>query len=396
MRENAGRCAWKPILGQTRRRRKWQGIYTERELQELVIYERARADRTGHSLSLVVAHLNGASENARELAQVIDSLSRSIRTTDHLGWLDRKQLGVVLPLTSHAGAVRFVETLTGGSPGRKDDVVQELSFTIHSYPDRWIDGQHGKNGGNGNGEERERPDSTENFTREVPRWKRALDIAGASLGLVILMPLFAVIALYIKLVSPGPILFRQERVGLARRPFTFYKFRTMHHRNDVLGHTHHLKDLINSEKPMTKLDDTDSRIIPGGRILRKLSVDEFPQIINILKGDMSMVGPRPCIPYEADEYLQWHAGRFSVLPGLTGLWQVSGKNKLSFQEMIRLDIAYENKMSLWFDLWIVLRTFPTLVGLAVEGFGNRMRRRRERLSGDNSRQTSGDSKVAAS
>ncbi|MCK4516742.1 MAG: sugar transferase, partial [Spirochaetaceae bacterium] len=126
------------------------------------------------------------------------------------------------------------------------------------------------------------------------------------------------------------------------------------------------------DKPMIKLDGVDPRIIKGGRILRKVALDELPQLLNIIKGDMSLVGPRPCIPYEADEYHQWHARRFSILPGLTGLWQVSGKNKLTFRQMIRLDIAYENKMSLWFDLWIILRTFPTIMKLGLEGARRRM------------------------
>jgi lipopolysaccharide/colanic/teichoic acid biosynthesis glycosyltransferase len=125
---------------------------------------------------------------------------------------------------------------------------------------------------------------------------------------------------------------------------------------------------------MEKLDEYDPRIIPGGRILRKLAIDELPQIFNVLRGEMSLVGPRPCIPYEADEYERWHTHRFTILPGLTGLWQVSGKNKLTFAEMIRLDIAYERNMSLWIDLWIIVRTIPTVIGLGLEGAGNRLAR----------------------
>jgi lipopolysaccharide/colanic/teichoic acid biosynthesis glycosyltransferase len=129
---------------------------------------------------------------------------------------------------------------------------------------------------------------------------------------------------------------------------------------------------------MEKLDEYDPRIIPGGRILRKLAIDELPQIFNVLRGEMSLVGPRPCIPYEADEYERWHTHRFTILPGLTGLWQVSGKNKLTFAEMIRLDIAYERSMSLWIDLWIIIRTIPTVIGLGLEGAGNRLARIRLR------------------
>jgi len=288
-----------------------------------------------------------------------------------------------------------VETLLEQPDNGHENVARNLAFAIHSYPDKWIDGQHRPDVGNG--ESPKGKDAGANFMQPVPTWKRALDLVGATLGLMILSPLFLVVGLYIKLVSPGPVFFTQKRVGLARREFTFLKFRTMHHNNPVVEHSHHLKDLINFDKPMTKLDGTDRRIIKGGRILRKLAVDELPQVINVIRGDMSLVGPRPCIPYEAEEYLQWHAGRFSVLPGMTGLWQVSGKNKLTFQQMIRLDIEYQRRMSLWFDLWIILKTFPTLVGLAVEGVGNRMARRRKRLSGkDPSEERVRDSGVAAS
>jgi len=391
------------------------GIYHDDELQELIMYEKARADRTGDHLSVVLCDVSRLGGDKYLIGGVIREITTSVRATDHVGWYNRSKLGVVLPLTSRCGAEQFVRNLDMN--GSKELV----RFRVYSYPDQWIDNQSGKreNGRNGCDESDRseindpRSSSSESagahlhavdqfspsiaearnisFTRKVPAWKRLLDIIGGSFGLLVLAPVFLVIGIYIKIVSPGPVLFKQKRIGLARKEFTFYKFRTMYHNNKVVQHSHHLKDLINSDKPMTKLDSVDARIIPGGRILRKLSLDELPQLMNIVKGDMSLVGPRPCIPYEADEYLQWHSGRFSVLPGLTGFWQVSGKNKLSFQQMIRLDIAYENRMSFWFDMWIILRTFPTLVGLALEGVGNRLRRRRV---GDSKH--AGDSSVTAS
>jgi lipopolysaccharide/colanic/teichoic acid biosynthesis glycosyltransferase len=141
----------------------------------------------------------------------------------------------------------------------------------------------------------------------------------------------------------------------------------MHVNNDTSSHQAYLKKLINSDDPMEKLDNgRDPRIIPGGRIIRKACLDEFPQLINVLRGDMSLVGPRPCLPYEAEEFLRWHSHRFDVLPGLTGLWQVSGKNRLTFTQMIRLDISYCQNMSFWLDLKILLRTLPTVVGQVFE------------------------------
>ncbi len=347
------------------------GIYSSRELRELIVYERARADRTGEKLSVVLCGMNGQSGSRRFVNRAIHSLSRSIRNTDHLGWYGRKCLAVVLPLTGYEGAKKFAQSLAEAPANGGENVTGHLEFSIHSYPDKWFESQSDSGSRPGG------RDATLYFTRPVPRWKRALDIFGSAAGLIALSPLFALLAAYIRVVSPGPVIFRQKRVGLARREFTFFKFRTMHYRNEEEVHSHHAKDFIFFDKPMTKLDGIDPRIIKGGRILRKLAIDELPQLWNILKGDMSLVGPRPCIPYEADEYLQWHTDRFSILPGLTGLWQVSGKNKLTFQRMIRLDIEYSRRMSLLFDLWIILRTIPTVIGLGIEGTSRRLKLRKE-------------------
>jgi lipopolysaccharide/colanic/teichoic acid biosynthesis glycosyltransferase len=173
------------------------------------------------------------------------------------------------------------------------------------------------------------------------------------------------------------VLFRQTRIGYKGRPFTFLKFRTMHPDNDASSHRDHLKSLIRSDAPMLKLDSTDDpRIIPGARILRRACLDELPQLFNVLKGEMSLVGPRPCLPYEVEEYRRWHTHRFDVLPGLTGLWQVSGKNRLSFQQMIRLDIAYALSLNLLQDLKILLLTGPAIAGFVLEALGRRLARGR--------------------
>jgi lipopolysaccharide/colanic/teichoic acid biosynthesis glycosyltransferase len=193
----------------------------------------------------------------------------------------------------------------------------------------------------------------------LPLWKRTMDIAVSLFGLMLLVPLFAAVALLIKIVSPGPVFFTQTRVGRFGKTFRFYKLRTMHHNNDDSIHQSYLKELIKSdddnEKPMLKIKN-DSRIIPFGNFLRKLCIDELPQLFNVLKGDMSLVGPRPCIPYEAKDYLHWHARRFDVIPGMTGLWQVNGKNRTSFKEMIRLDIQYALHVTFLSDLFILLKT----------------------------------------
>ncbi|MBM4314153.1 MAG: sugar transferase [Deltaproteobacteria bacterium] len=173
-----------------------------------------------------------------------------------------------------------------------------------------------------------------------------------------LFPLFLFAVILIKLVSPGPILFRQERIGYMGRAFTLFKFRTMEVSSDNSTHVQYMRKLIvkDSESlPMKKLENSPS-IIPYGRLLRASCIDELPQLFNVLRGEMSMVGPRPCLPYEADEYQRWHARRFDSVPGMTGLWQVKGKNRTTFKEMIRLDINYTQNLSLWLDLKIILLT----------------------------------------
>ncbi|HTY85982.1 MAG TPA: sugar transferase [Candidatus Acidoferrum sp.] len=194
------------------------------------------------------------------------------------------------------------------------------------------------------------------------RWKRHLDVLLILLALPFLIPLGLLIALLIRSVSAGPILFRQERVGYRGRRFMCFKFRTMHVDADTTLHQGHLQHLMNSNQPMMKMDSKgDPRIIPFGVLLRASGLDELPQLINVLRGDMSLVGPRPCLPYEYERYLPWQKERFSTLPGLTGLWQVSGKNKTTFVEMVQLDIKYAKRRTLWWDVKIILMTIPALL-----------------------------------
>lgn len=201
----------------------------------------------------------------------------------------------------------------------------------------------------------------------APVWKRFLDVGCLLLALPTLLPLMLGLAALIKLVSPGPVFFRQERIGFMGRRFKILKFRTMKVNAEVGTHQNHLKDLINSNTPMTKMDAKgDPRIIPFGSILRSSGLDELPQLINVLRGEMSLVGPRPCTEYEFEQFQPWHKQRFRALPGLTGLWQVSGKNKTTFNEMINLDIYYANHASFLFDLKIMTRTFPVLFGQVRE------------------------------
>jgi lipopolysaccharide/colanic/teichoic acid biosynthesis glycosyltransferase len=189
-----------------------------------------------------------------------------------------------------------------------------------------------------------------------------LDICCVFIAGPTLLPLLLMIALLIKLSSKGPLLFKQKRVGFHGETFTLFKFRTMVEGADTGVHEELVADLIESNGPMTKLDARgDKRLIPVGRWLRAAGLDELPQLINVWRGEMSLVGPRPCLPSEYEKYLPWQRERFNVLPGVTGLWQVSGKNRTTFNEMIECDIRYVRTRSFWLDLKIMLKTVPTLI-----------------------------------
>jgi len=189
--------------------------------------------------------------------------------------------------------------------------------------------------------------------------KRSFDIVASLMGIILLSPLFIIISLAIKLDSPGPVFFSQKRNGFKGKVFNMYKFRSMvpdaeqrfkelEQKNEVSGHMFKMKN--------------DPRITKIGKIIRKTSIDELPQLFNVLKGDMSIVGPRPPIVREVQMYDPWHSLRLSVRPGLTGLWQVSGRNEIGFEEMIRLDLKYIRERGFWYDFKIILRTIPVLLG----------------------------------
>jgi lipopolysaccharide/colanic/teichoic acid biosynthesis glycosyltransferase len=183
--------------------------------------------------------------------------------------------------------------------------------------------------------------------------------------MLILLPglvlLGAAVALVIKCGSPGPVLFRQRRVGYRGQEFMLYKFRTMQVNVETESHRHYVEQLIKSQTPMTKLDERkDPRLVPLGGALRACGLDELPQLLNVLRGEMSLVGPRPCLPYEYEAYQPWQRRRLDAVPGLTGLWQVSGKNRTTFEQMVRLDIEYSRRVTLWLDLLIIIKTASAL------------------------------------
>ncbi len=374
------------------------GLQSRDALDAAIRLERARVDRNEHAFSLVVFDACDLEANAAVTQSLVRSLNDRIRSTDKVGWFGDHGIGVLLPYTSREGAQKFVDDVIGSV----DAGAVSPKHTIHSYPSHWhrddSDGGSGQlhftdvcgkwdaadpcdpSSVTGHSIDTMRPattgtsipglpvegeDSTDvseaRESRPLPTWKRLMDIIGSSFGLALISPFLLVHTVIIKIVSPGPVFFRQNRIGYMGRPFRMWKLRTMGVSVDTTVHQKHVSQLINgankggSGRPMVKLDN-DPNIIPFAIILRKMCLDELPQLINVLRGEMSLVGPRPPLEYEVEEFLKWQHKRFDAVPGMTGLWQVSGKNRLTFSKMIRLDIQYSMHKTFLLDLMILLKT----------------------------------------
>jgi lipopolysaccharide/colanic/teichoic acid biosynthesis glycosyltransferase len=205
----------------------------------------------------------------------------------------------------------------------------------------------------------------------IPLWKRVFDVSCVLLSLPLWGPVVILIALWIKIVSPGPVFFRQERVGYRGQRFWMLKFRTMRTDTDTAVHERYLERIMQADSPMMKLDAGDDRIIGGGRILRAAGLDELPQLVNVFRGEMSIVGPRPCTVNEFNRYQLWQQERLNAAPGLTGYWQVNGKNNTTFTEMINLDLFYVKNSSLRLDCAIIIRTPLAILTQLIEAGSNR-------------------------
>ena len=380
---------------ETQNGRRIRVLLSEEQFRTLVLHECARCDRNSHQFSLIQIDLRNETEN-KAAKGMIKKILKRIRTTDEAGWLSSTSLGVFLPETTREGARIFAKV-----------VCDDLTHQIYSYPDLTTPGKDGdsrsdqdrSSRGPGPGfdskqdnnySENARPgerDAQEEST-PMPRaavtqemeivldpkafsvWKRTVDIIGSLTALILFSPLFLIITVYIKMVSRGPALYQQERIGYLGRPFTIYKFRTMRTDADCNVHKSHLKELIGRNKVLTKLDDKeDGRLIPLAKLIRKSCLDEFPQLLNVLRGEMSLVGPRPLLSYEVEEFTAWQRQRMHTLPGMTGLWQVSGKNRLTFNQMMRLDARYSRRHSLTMDFLIFMMTIPAIVGQLI-GLGD--------------------------
>lgn len=342
-----------------------RSLYSIDKFNLIIKRERFRSDRNNQKFSLITFDVGRFYDGNTVVDDFIDILTSRIRISDDVGWFDSRRIAVLLPETKLTDAQKLAhsvcKTIAVSTP--------PPPCTVYMYPSlKWMDG-----------DSYTEPSCPQENVHEkivtghrLPVWKRTMDIFGSLVGLIVLSPVLLLIALFIKVVSPGPVFFRQDRVGRSGKVFRFLKFRSMKVNNDVTVHRKYLKDLINGDsngdEAMTKLDN-NSVYIPFGKILRKTCLDELPQLINVLRGEMSLIGPRPCIPYEAEEYLRWHSRRFDITPGMTGLWQVSGKNKTTFKEMIRLDIKYSVERSFLLDTIILLKTPLVVLSQSLGDFG---------------------------
>jgi len=361
-------------------------IYSKDTFVSIVTRERVRSDRTGHDFSLIVFDLKTLEQNELGKKALWYLLRKRLRSYDDIGWYEKNRLGVLLPETGADTAKKLAAEICCNIIPKK----LNARYTVLTYPSHWINDRKEdcRRGASQEAESQHCPMAAWAAAHHklltcvplphtrMPLWKRAIDILGAAFGLLLLLPVLVLIAAYIKIVSPGPAVFKQKRVGFLGKTFMCLKFRTMRREADTIVHNHYFSKLMSSELPMEKLDNRDSRIIPLGKFLRKAGLDELPQLLNVLAGDMSLIGPRPCIPYEAEQYLLWQMRRFEAVPGLTGLWQVNGKNKTTFNQMMRYDISYAFKKNFLLDTAILLKTIPAVIRQVV---GDRITKKEKNL-----------------
>ncbi len=335
-------------------------------LQTLAL-ERKRSERSGKPFLLVILRSSEIFEG-KAGTKVVRQFQRKacslIRDIDIVGWYeDEAALGIIFTEIAEASAVvatailrRITEAM---SRTLEAEQLAKIAMTCHMFPD-----DSGTDGSDGNERMRFYPDvpRSQRHRRSAHLMKRALDVVGSLLALALLSPLFLVMAILIKITSPGPVWFRQRRVGQCGNPFTLWKFRSMYENNDSAIHRDYVRKFIAGKHPsqasakVFKITN-DPRITTIGAFLRRTSLDELPQFFNVLKGEMSLVGPRPPLPYELEQYDMWHRRRvLEVKPGITGLWQVSGRSKVNFDEMVRLDLKYARKWSIAMDLKILWLT----------------------------------------
>jgi exopolysaccharide biosynthesis polyprenyl glycosylphosphotransferase len=342
-------------------------VLPEEYFHRTICLERKRAERSGKPFLLMLLDAGKclSHERGKVLDSILSAVALSTRDTDVAGWHKSQQV-IGIMFTEIAPDLKksvLATILMRVTSSLRDCLTLEqfsqVNITFHLFPEDWEQNQTPQDPN----ESVLYPDLQQEVVRK--RWsrmlKRAVDIVGSLFGIILFSPVFLAIAVAVKLGSKGPILFRQQRVGQYGARFTFLKFRSMYVNNNADIHKEYVKKLIagqaeKKEGGTFKLTD-DPRITPIGKWIRRTSLDELPQFFNVLFGEMSLVGPRPPLPYEVEAYDVWHRRRlFGAKPGITGLWQVNGRCRTRFDEMVRLDLQYVRKQSLLLDVKILLRT----------------------------------------
>jgi lipopolysaccharide/colanic/teichoic acid biosynthesis glycosyltransferase len=345
---------------------------SEDSFKRLIAIERKRTERSKSPFVLMlleVTNRQNLEKTKRALECIVAALLASCRDTDLVGWYKNEAIiGVMftgLVINDRNSILSAI--LTRVSDTLRNELTFEqfsqVSISFHMFPDDWENDKPGPPSNSAL-----YPDLTNHTQnrRSLLVLKRTIDIGGSAMVILFCLPLFLVIAIAVKCSSRGPILFKQERVGQFGQSFIFLKFRSMFANNDHSVHREFVTKLITqdgeadtaaTEKPAVYKLTKDTRVTAIGKFLRRTSLDELPQFFNVLRGDMSLVGPRPPIPYELAAYQTWHRRRvLEVKPGITGLWQVAGRSRVKFDEMVRLDLRYAVSWSPWLDVKILLRT----------------------------------------
>jgi lipopolysaccharide/colanic/teichoic acid biosynthesis glycosyltransferase len=346
-------------------------ILTEEVFRRMISLERKRSERTQRPFVLLLmdtGRTQPTAKNGRILLDILSALQSATRETDAMGWYETNSaVGVMfteITLENNLILSTILARISDVLRGRlTSEQFSQIKFSFHLFPEEWDSSNPERQSNPTLYPDLHKRDGANRVGRTL---KRGMDVLGSLLLLLILSPVFLVIAAAIKLTSRGPVLFRQQRIGEHGTAFTFLKFRSMYINNDASQHKEYVRQLIAGQaaKQPTNGDGegifkltNDPRITPVGNFLRRTSLDELPQFFNVLGGDMSLVGPRPPVPYEVESYATWHRRRLlEAKPGITGLWQVQGRSRVGFDEMVRLDLRYARHSSPLLDLKILLQT----------------------------------------
>jgi lipopolysaccharide/colanic/teichoic acid biosynthesis glycosyltransferase len=389
-------------------KRSYRSLLSPEQMAIAVQRETSRADRNGGEFALALFRVRSNDRSSLSTVRLAKTILRRVRATDDVGWYDDQFLAALLPDTSPTGARQFAEQVLALVSGRAPKPLCK----VYSYPATWfnpeeeqasaalLDPQLRMAGGMPstprNGVQNIFPTSLDPMVgtplsngsvelpipadglatrsgalavgdvrpleslllKPLPLWKRSVDIAGSLVALVVASPVMFLAVLLVRISGPGPVIFKQQRAGLGGRPFCIYKFRTMC--NDAEAKQAQLKDQNEQDGPAFKIAN-DPRVTRIGQLLRTTSIDELPQLMNVLKGDMTLVGPRPLPIGESDQCAGWYRRRLDVTPGLTCIWQIKGRSQVSFCDWVRMDVAYIRRRTLLTDLRILFQTIPAVL-----------------------------------